>query len=141
MFHIYCITTITGYAATEEPTLGYNNKISIEGNQVEETLLGKDGIYTVNYLNGNSVVASTTGNYSGIYDMNGGSWDYVAGYMPTDDYTNMGLIPTDYDDKYFDVYLLDSNQERNNRILGDAVGEMGPFENIVTVVGVKSISS
>ena len=42
---------ITGYAGTEEPTLGYNNGTSIDGNRVESTVLGVDGTHTVNYLN------------------------------------------------------------------------------------------
>ena len=71
---------ITGYAATEEPTLGYNNGTSIDGNRNESTTLGVDGTYTINYLNANSGVASTTGNKTGIYDMSGGAWEYVAGY-------------------------------------------------------------
>ena len=75
---------ITGYSATIEPTLGYNSGISIEGNRVESTSLGVDGTYTVNYFNNNSNVSSTTGNYSGIYDMSGGAWEYVMGYATGD---------------------------------------------------------
>ena len=127
---------ITGYAGTEEPTLGYNNGTSIEGNRVESTDLGKDGTYTVNYLNQNSVIASTTNNYSGIYDMSGGAWEYVMGY--TTGATTLGgsstitsLYPNFFSDsaylKYWDKYTTTVNTNYNNRILGDAVGEMGPF--------------
>ena len=127
---------ITGYAGTEEPILGYNKGISIEGNRVESTSLGKDGTYTVNYLNANSGVASTTGNRSGIYDMAGGSWEYVAGY--TTGATTVGGnsgITSIYSDfftnstytKYWDKYTSTTNTQFNNRILGDATGEMGPF--------------
>ena len=64
---------ITGYAATIEPTLGYNGGTSITGNRVESTSLAVDGTYTINYLNSKSIVASTTNNYSGIYDTSGGA--------------------------------------------------------------------
>ncbi len=127
---------ITGYAATVEPTLGYNNETSIDGNRVEPTSLGSDGIYTVNYLNQKSVVASTTNNYSGIYDTSGGAWDYVMGY--TTKATTLGgssnitsLYSNFFSDsaylKYWDKYNSTERTDYNNRILGDATGEMGPF--------------
>jgi len=66
---------ITGYAANNEPTCGYTgtnetcNKYCDDGtcNQPYNTSVG----YT----------ASTTRNVSGIYDMAGGSWEYVMGVM------------------------------------------------------------
>ena len=127
---------ITGYAATVEPTLGYAGGTSTAGNRVESTSLGKDGTYTVNYLNTNSTVASTTNNYTGIYDMSGGAWEYVMGY--TTGATTVGgssgitgLYPNFFSDsvysKYWDKYTAAVNTNYNNRILGDAIGEMGPF--------------
>ena len=129
---------ITGYAGKEEPTVGYNIGTSIAGNRIESTDLGKDGNYTVNYLNTNSTVASTTNNYSGIYDMSGGAWEYVMGY--TTGATTVGgtsgitsLYPNFFSDsvysKYWDKYTSTINTNFNNRILGDATGEMGPFGN------------
>ena len=126
---------ITGYAAIEEPTLG-NSGTSIEGNRIESTALGVDATYSVNYLNSKSVVASTTGNKSGIYDMSGGAWEYVMGY--TTGATTVGgssgitsLYPNFFSDsaysKYLDKYTSTGNTNYNNRILGDATGEMGPF--------------
>ena len=126
---------ITGYAATEEPTLGYSST-SIDGTRYESTALNTDGTYTVNYLNSASVVASTTGNKSGIYDMSGGAWEYVMGYttgatteggssgittLHSDFYTNSNW------NKYYDKYSSTSVNNYNKRILGDATGEMGPF--------------
>ena len=127
---------ITGYAGTEEPTLSCNGGPSIEGNRNESTNLGVDGTYTNNYLNQNSVLASTTGNYSGIYDMSGGAWEYLMGY--TTGATTVGsssnitnLYPNFFTDstylKYWDKYTSTVNTNYNNRILGDATGEMGPF--------------
>ncbi len=76
-------------------------------------------------------LASTTGNITGIYDMSGGSWDYVAGYR---DGTigGSGLSLTEIRNtysKYIDVYANNSEiTSYSNRILGDATGEMGPFD-------------
>ena len=127
---------ITGYAATVEPTLGYAGETSTAGNRIESTVLGVDATYSVNYLNSKSIVASTTNNYSGIYDMSGGAWEYVMGY--TTGATTVGgtsgitsLYPNFFSDsaysKYWDKYTSTERTDYNNRILGDATGEMGPF--------------
>ena len=127
---------ITGYASTTEPTLGYNGA-SIDGNRHESTSLEVDGTYTINYLNTNSGVASTTGNKTGIYDMSGGAWEYVMGY--TTGASTVGgssgitsLYPKFFSDstytKYWDKYTATSNTNYNYRILGDATGELGPFQ-------------
>ncbi len=126
---------ITGYASTVEPTKGYSSS-SIDGNQYEAINPGQDGTYTVNYLNNQSNIASTTGNRSGIYDMSGGAWEYVMGYT-TGASTSGGEsgIISIYSDfftnnqwqKYYDRYTSQSTNQYNNRILGDATGEMGPF--------------
>ena len=126
---------ITGYAAAVEPTKGHS-ATSIDGNRYVSTSLGKDETYTINYLNSNSSVASTTGNKSGIYDMSGGAWEYIMGY--TTGATTVGgasgitdLYPNFFTDttytKYWDKYTSTTNTQYNNRILGDATGEMGPF--------------
>ena len=128
---------ITGYASTIEPTTGQASS-STSTNRYESTSLGVDGTYTVNYLNSKSSVASTTGNRSGIYDMAGGSWEYVAGY--TTGASTVGgssEITSIYQDfftnstytKYWDKYTSTTETQFNNRILGDATGEMGPFGN------------
>ena len=127
---------ITGYAATEEPTLGYAGGTSTAGNRIESTALGVDATYSVNYLNSKSLIASTTNNYSGIYDMSGGAWEYIMGY--TTGATTVGgtsgitgLYPNFFTDstysKYWDRYTSTANTNYNNRILGDATGEMGSF--------------
>jgi len=130
---------ITGYAATEEPTKGNNtNYESIDGNRNESTLLGVDGTYTKNYLNSTSTVASTTGNYTGIYDMSGGAIEYAMGYDTnaitvggssgiTNLYSNF-FTDSNYT-KYWDKYSSTINTNYSTRILGDATGEMGPFGN------------
>ena len=75
---------LTGYAARQEPTTGYtgtNELCSITPEACNEyggvSKAGEDGTYNTNYFNKASVVASTTGNYSGIYDMSGGAMEYM----------------------------------------------------------------
>ena len=121
---------ITGYASikgTEEngyTTEGTNPKV--------------DGTNTINYLNSNSVLASTTGNRSGIYDMSGGAWEYVMGYTTGASTIggNSGITTIHPDfftnsnwNKYYDKYSSTVSTEYSNRILGDATGELGPFSN------------
>ena len=64
---------ITGYQANNEPTCGYT------GTNEECNRYCNDG--TCNTAYPNSVLASTTGNITGIYDMSGGAWEYVMGVM------------------------------------------------------------
>ena len=75
---------VTGYSAKNEPTVGsgaYHDTDSVTVNQ--------DGTNGYQYYNSNSVKSSTTGNYYGIYDMSGGSTEYVMGVMQgIDDETN-----------------------------------------------------
>ena len=64
---------ITGYAANNEPTCDNT------GTSEECNISCNDG--TCNTAYPNSVLASTTGNISGIYDMSGGAWEYVMGIL------------------------------------------------------------
>ena len=125
---------ITGYSATVEPTKGYNNAASIDGNRFENKTLGNDGQYTVNYYNTASVVSSTTGNYSGVYDMSGGTHEYVMGNINNvASSSNITSVITNFYTnelwgKYYDKYLNQTSVSvYSNRILGDSTGEMGPF--------------
>jgi len=129
---------VTGYSATEAPTKGFNNGTSTAGNRISGATPGVDGTYTINYLNTSSVVSSTTGNYSGIYDMSGGASDVVAAY--TTSCSTIGAnseitkLYSDFFDNilyenYWDKYSTSSTgyTDYKNRILGDATGELGPF--------------
>ena len=124
---------LTGYAATTE-----NGSSSTTNVAMWNTPTG--------YL------ASTTGNITGIYDMSGGSIEYVMGVMKD---ANGNLISGGYgstsnsgfngtledgsnftngidfpDSKYYDVYNYNTSYNNySRRILGDATGEMGPFQN------------
>ncbi len=102
---------LTGYAANTKDASG-----STTANHPYNTETG--------YL------ASTTGNITGVYDMSGGSWEYVAGYIDGKAGSS-GLTLTEIREtytKYIDVYASDSSTTTySRRILGDATGEMGPF--------------
>ncbi len=74
---------LTGYAAKNEPTTGYTvtNELCSNTpdacNEYGGTIPGSDGTYNTNYFNKVSVIASTTNNYTGVYDMAGGAWEYM----------------------------------------------------------------
>ena len=93
-------------------------------------VFGDNSTVTLPYNTEVGYKASTTGNITGIYDMNGGAQEYMASFMDG----NLGSSgftedPTiNYGNKYFDKYLNTSNLTTyNNRILGDATAEFGPF--------------
>ena len=64
---------LTGYQANNEPTCGYT------GTNEECNIYCNDDTCNTTYPS--SVLSSTTGNISGIYDMSGGTWEYVMGVM------------------------------------------------------------
>ena len=77
---------ITGMSATLEPTCGYtesNETCNWYGGPTDLNVLESGNIKGY-YLTA-SQESSTTGNYSGIYDMSGGSWEYVMGVMQATD--------------------------------------------------------
>ncbi len=109
---------LTGYAATDE-----TNQSSFPG------VSGTTSDITLPYNTETGYKASTTGNITGIYDMSGGAWEYVAGYMPSSN-DKSGFTSTELTtySKYLDLYSANSTiNSYNNRKLGDATGEMGPF--------------
>ena len=114
---------ITGYSQINKATCF--SKISEECNQY-----GTTEDITQAYNTETGYQASTTGNITGIYDMSGGAHEYMASYVDGA-YGSSGFDSTTialYNSKYFDIYASDSNHVTyNNRILGDATGEMGPF--------------
>ncbi len=122
---------ITGYQANNEPTCGWTNTNEECNKQCNDD--------SCNIAYPNSVLASTTGNISGIYDMSGGSHEYVMGVIldqnnkpmsgrnskknsgfngpfgcPTCDNDTSGLteLTNGYDfpdSKYFDVYFYNDS--------------------------------
>ena len=72
---------ITGSSAKNVPTCGYTetNETCNKYETIDKLYI--DGDYSNNYYNQASKESSTTGNYSGVYDMNGGAAEYVMGVM------------------------------------------------------------
>ncbi len=121
----------TGYVAVNAPDLGTGLY-----KDTEAVTLGQNGNNIYNYTNPSSVNASTTGNYSGIYDMSGGAWDSTMSLPETFILsTSTGFTnDTKPSTQYIDIYNIESKHIYNEhvfdytfRILGDAIGEMGPF--------------
>lgn len=109
---------LTGYAAADG-----TDQSSYPG------ATGTDEKNTFAYNTLTGFKASTTGNITGIYDMSGGAWEYVAAYMPSSS-NQSGFTSDELEgySKYLDVYPENSTiNSYNNRILGDGTGEMGPF--------------
>ncbi len=103
---------LTGYAANEKDAEG-----SATENSKWNTSIGH--------------LASTTGNISGIYDIGGGYWEYMASYRDGSDLSASGMeniVLNETYTKYLEKYLESSDRLLYKyRILGDATGELGPF--------------
>ena len=110
----------TGYAA-----LSSTNQSTMPG------YYGDGSNYNTEWNTNNGVTASTTGNISGIYDMSGGSWEYVAAYVADAKNDSSGFLTDELgklNAKFVDIYDKSSTMTSYNKmILGDATGEMGPF--------------
>ncbi len=110
---------ITGYAATD----------SSDQSKYPGTT-GTDASVTLPYNTSTGYKASTTGNITGIYDMSGGAYEYMAS-LRSETYGSSGFDATTlkaYNSKYYEEYDKNSDiYAYSKRILGDATGEMGPF--------------
>ena len=112
---------ITGYAATDS-----SDQSKFPGTY------GTDASVTLPYNTTTGYKASTTGNITGIYDMSGGTWEYMAS-LRNETYGSSGfdaITLKAYNSKYYDTYDGSSESEwttYSKRILGDATGEIGPF--------------
>ncbi len=112
----------TGYAALPTTDQSKNPGDSGDGPKYNTPWNTKDGHR-----------ASTTGNITGIYDMNGGNWEYMASYVLEfgDDASTFSKEElSEQDASFFDVYDKSSTIiSYGNMILGDATGEMGPIND------------
>ena len=108
---------------------GYSSLMSLNQNKFPG-VYGDSYLYNEQYNTETGYLASTTGNISGIYDMSGGSHEYLMAFIDGQFY-NSGLsssLLSSYSFKYYDIYSSTSSlSSYQNRILGDATGEMGPF--------------
>ena len=115
---------LTGYSAVEG-----TDQSSVPGTS------GTDASVTLPYNTETGYLASTTGNITGVYDMAGGSFEQMASYMDGYGIKTSGNVVSGYNAdelttyaKYLDKYSNASNTTSyNNRILGDATGEIGQF--------------
>ena len=118
-----CSTYVTGIGADTVSAVLSSTTCTTEANKYN----GEKG-----------VLASTTGNVYGVYDMSGGSWEYVMGNMSStaDAYTfynsSAGFASSWYNDysnqKYVNTYAngttSDDQSAYNRGRLGDATGEV-----------------
>ena len=146
---------LTGYQANNEPTCGWTN--------TNEECNRYCNDRSCNTAYPTSILASTINNITGIYDMSGGSFEYMMGVMAGEDtfpvsgitasmnsdfkgvYSQGSSNTTGYDwpeRKYYDLYVFSLNaQQYQRRILGDATGEMGPFANVTYLTQIRQIGS
>ncbi len=111
------------------------------GTTCEEVYINNNSNYVNGYAysNANSVKTSSTGNYSGIYDLSGGAWESVAGVTGSliTSTSEAGFTSSDistYNKKYYDTYSMSVE-----RILGDATAETAgwnsDYTNFVDLIG------
>ena len=142
----------TGYAANNEPTCGYTGQSDTCNAYCNDDSCNSAYNTQIGYL------GSTTGNIYGVYDMagmstklmgimldesgnpySGTSKSYNTGFNGKFGQPNVGVddgsvteltTGIDYpDSKYYDAYSYNTTTYYyKNRILGDATGEMGPYE-------------
>ena len=109
-----------------------NNSISyITGSAGNSASAGPNVGTTNDYTSTQGVKASTTGNVYGIYDMSGGAWEYVAGYVNNgnSNLITYGKSLVNGEAKTKNVYTKASkddptnNYNQNAGVFGDAVYE------------------
>ena len=127
---------VNGYSNVIYIYTGYAGEGTSDGNSIDSTIAPTNVHY---YDTDEGVLASTTGNETGIYDMSGGSWDKVAAYVDNGN-VNLGIDTVLFNapEKHKDVYeaiTSDGNKATNENddpaknyekmetIFGDAVWE------------------
>ncbi len=143
----------TGYAAVNSPTLLYDSSATSKSckenaNACNEFGASTESEITQPWNTDTGMLASTTGNISGIYDMSGGAHDRVMGVLADEQgnpmsgattSANSGFSGKNYDGtitsgidfpdkKYYDVYKLTNGYMKYK--FGDATKELGPFYKI-----------
>lgn len=150
---------ITGYSANNEPTCGYTAS-NLDCNRYCD-----DGSCNSPYNTSIGYLASTTANITGIYDMSGGAWELVMNLMQSETggiiightvssnsgfngiYASNNTEKTDgldipSDNKYYDLYdFIAEDYQFYHRILGDATGELGPFNSVTYYSATRNITS
>lgn len=118
------------YGIKEEININNHSGVMTGYSAVDKLRFGDTDEFTLPYNTTTGYKASTTGNITGVYDMSGGAYEYMAsfvdGNLGTSGFTEDPTLT--YETKYFDKYNSTSTDKTYNyRILGDATGEVGPF--------------
>lgn len=126
-----------GYENRKHIYTGYSGDNTSAGNPIDGANLPQNIYY---YNTSKGMLGSTTGNITGIYDMSGGSWEYVAAYINNGhDNLKYGQKLLDANSKYKNVYrginadgsdattgddIQTKNYEIMKNIYGNAVWEI-----------------
>ncbi len=111
---------------------GINEEVGINNNDSNITgcgaAVGSRFSSSCNAYNTTSgMLASTTGNIYGVYDMSGGNWEYTMGNMVNSSgafYSNDAGFSTSPESKYYDKYTYGTSYKTHGRgKLGDATKE------------------
>ena len=119
------------YGKQNEEVWINNSSSYITGSAGNSASAGSDTGTTNDYTSTQGVKASTTGTVYGVYDMSGGAWEYVAGYVNNGDsnLTSYGSSLVNGDAKTKNVYSKASSDNNTNNYnansgkYGDAVYE------------------
>ena len=119
------------YGKENEEVWINNSGSYITGSAGNSASAGSNTGTTNDYTSTQGVKASTTGTVYGVYDMSGGAWEYVAGYVNNGDsnLTSYGSSLVNGDAKTKNVYSKGSSDSRDNNYsansgkYGDAVYE------------------
>ena len=119
------------YGKQNEEVWINNSSSYITGSAGNSASAGSNTGTTNDYTSTQGVKASTTGTVYGVYDMSGGAWEYVAGYVNNGNgnLTNYGSSLVNGDAKTKNVYSKGSsdnatdNYNANSSKYGDAVYE------------------
>ena len=119
------------YGKQNEEVWINNSSSYITGSAGNSASAGSNTGTTNDYTSTQGVKASTTGNVYGVYDMSGGAWEYVAGYVNNGNgnLTSYGSSLVNGDAKTKNVYSkassdsYENNYNANSSKYGDAVYE------------------
>ncbi len=119
------------YGKQNEEVWINNSSSYITGSAGNSASAGTDAGTTNDYTSTQGVKASTTGTVYGVYDMSGGAWEYVAGYVNNGNssLTSYGSSLVNGDAKTKNVYNKASSDNNTNNYnansgkYGDAVYE------------------
>ena len=105
---------------SQNTTYGKGNEVWMNPNsnfitgQAGSSVSASSTTSTNAYNTTNGQQASTTGNITGVYDMSGGAWEYVAGYVNNTYANDMTANLVSADSKYKDAYSIGSIDSYNN---------------------------